>query len=116
MRLLAALAVALLACMQAPAAAQPAASAEPAAPVHTRAVVRSIFTEDGGKRLYVALKLVPRGKIPFSTITHRVLDRKLLEGIKEGDSVGFTARRIDGENVVTAIQRMAPCRRFETCE
>jgi hypothetical protein len=43
--------------------------------VYTRATVRSVFEEDGGKRLYIRLKLIPRGKIHFSTLTFRVLDR-----------------------------------------
>ncbi|MES2938619.1 MAG: copper-binding protein [Pseudomonadota bacterium] len=97
------------------ASAQPAAAASTAAPVYTHAVVRSVFEEDGGKRLYIALKIAPGAKLPFSTLTHRVLDRKLVAGLKPGDRVGFTAQRIDGENVVTAIQP-APCQRFEKCQ
>lgn len=94
----------LLACGAMSASAQPAPAASAAQPVYTRAVVRSVFEEDGGKRLYIALKIAPGAKIPFSTLTHRVLDRKLVAGLKPGDSVRFAAQRIDGENVVTAIQ------------
>ncbi|MBA2672439.1 copper-binding protein [Ramlibacter sp.] len=110
------LAAALLACTAAGASAQPADSAAVPALVQTRAVVRSVFEEGGGKRLYIALKIAPGAKIPFSTITHRVLDRKLVQGLKPGDNVVFTAQRIDGENVVTALQRSAHCQRFEKCQ
>ncbi len=110
------LTAALLACTAACACAQQADSASAATPVLTRAVVRSVFEEDGGKRLYVTLKIAPGAKIPFSTITHRVLDRTLVQGLKPGDSVAFTARRIDGENVVTALRRSAPCQRVDKCQ
>ncbi len=94
----------------------PAASAQPAEPVFTRAVVRSVFTEDGGKRHYIRLKLVPNGKLPFSTITFRVVDPKLVSGLKDGASVQFRAERRDGENTITAIRTAAPCERFEPCQ
>lgn len=82
----------------------------------TRAVVRSIAEEDGGRRVYVRLKLVPTAKIPFSTLTYRVPDRRLLAGLREGDSVAFRAERRGGENVLTAVRVVPPCRRFEPCE
>lgn len=94
----------------------PTAPASAPAAVATRAVVRSIAPEDGGSQLLIRLKLVPRGKLPFTTITYRVLDRTLVAGLKDGDSVAFVAQRIDGENVVTAIRRVPPCERFKRCE
>ncbi len=100
-----------------PQAARPAArGASAAAAVATRAIVRSIADEDGGGRLLIRLKLVPRGKLPFTTITYRVLDRQLVAGLKEGDSVAFVARRVDGENVLTSIRRVPPCERFRKCD
>lgn len=93
-----------------------AADAPASAPeVFTRAVVRSI-SKDDGKHLFIRLKIVPRAKLPFSTLTYRVLDARLVEGLREGDSVAFKAERRDGENVLTAIQKAAPCKRFEECK
>ncbi len=84
--------------------------------VTTRAIVRSVFHEDDGRRTYIRLKLVPRGKLPFTTITFRVLDRRLVAGLKEGDSVAFVASRIGGENTLTSIDVVAKCQRFEHCQ
>jgi len=104
-----------------PASATPASassagvSATAAQPVYTRAIVRSIVRREGGRR-YVQLKLVPRAKLPFTTITYRVLDSRLLDGVGEGASVQFIAARIDGENTVTALRIAAPCERFRQCE
>src|SRR5690348_8932507 len=55
--------------------------------VFTRAIVRSVVEEDSGRRHYIRLKLIPRGKIPFSTLTYRVMDASLVTGLREGDSV-----------------------------
>lgn len=93
-----------------------AASGAPAEEVYTRAVVRGTSEEEGGRRLYIHLKLVPRAKIPFSTLAYRVLDRELVARLREGDSVAFRAERRDGENVLTAIRPAPPCKRFEKCE
>jgi Cu/Ag efflux protein CusF len=82
--------------------------------VETRAVVRSTF-EEGGDRLYIRLKLVPRRKLPFTTITYRVRDRALVANVREGDSVVFRAQRIGGENVLTALRAVPPCERFRPC-
>ncbi|MDP3619881.1 MAG: copper-binding protein [Ramlibacter sp.] len=92
------------------------AFAQPAEPVYTRAVVRSVLVEDGGKRHYIRLKLVPNGKLPFSTITFRVADPRLIAGLKDGASVQFRAERLGGENTITAIRAAAPCQRFEPCQ
>ena len=86
------------------------------ASVYTRATVRSTFEEEGGKRLYIRLKLLPHGQLPFTTITFRVLDRTLIAGLSEGASVAFVAERRDGENVLTSIRAMPPCERFRPCE
>jgi len=85
-----------------------------AAEVHTRAIVRSISKEDG--RLYIRLKLIPRSKLPFSTVTYRVLDARLIAGLREGDSVAFRAERLDGDNVLMAIHTATPCQRFKECK
>lgn len=92
-----------------------AASVSAAEPVYTRARVSSFHKESHGK-LYVQLKLLPKSKIPFTTQTFRVQDRTLLSDIAEGAWVKFTSARIDGENVVTALHRVAECKRFQACD
>ncbi|BEP95849.1 hypothetical protein GmRootA79_42330 [Acidovorax sp. A79] len=86
--------------------------------VYTRARVVSVDRESGsgGKKLYVRLKLLPRAKIPFATQTFRVVDASLLAGISEGAWVRFQARRVDGENTLTAIHIADECKRFEPCD
>jgi Cu/Ag efflux protein CusF len=84
-------------------------------PVATRAQLASTFEEPNGK-LYVRLKLLPRSKIPFSTLTFRVTDRALLAGIAQGSWVKFTASRVDGENAVTSLQAVDKCVRYQPCD
>jgi Cu/Ag efflux protein CusF len=84
--------------------------------VETRATVRLVTEEDGGKRVYVHLKIVPRAKLPFTTLRFRVRDRALLAGLHEGASVKFRAERIEGENTVLAIRAVPPCVRFQPCD
>lgn len=95
-----------------------AAAALPAAAdlVETRATVRSVTEEDGGKRVYVYLKILPRGKVPFTTLRFRVRDRAVLAGLGEGASVKFRAERIDGENTLLAIHAVPACVRFQACD
>ena len=89
-------------------------AAASAAHVETRAIVRSVGMEDG-QHLYIRLKLLPQPKVPFSTLTFRVLDARLVEGLREGDSVAFTAARVEGENRLTAIRTVPPCERSREC-
>ena len=89
---------------------------EEAAQVETRATVRSITEEDGGKRVYVHLRVVPGVKLPFTTLRFRVRDRALLAGLREGNSVKFRAERIEGENTLLAIRAVPPCIRFQPCD
>ena len=97
------------------AVAQPAAPA-PEPTVYTRARVVSVLQEPGTDgKLYVRLKLVPNAKIPFATHAFRVVDRALLQGISEGAWVRFTARRINGENTLTALERVEACKRLDPC-
>jgi len=91
------------------------ANAGEAPVVYTRAEVRSFFEEASGK-FYVRLKLLPRAKIPFTTQAFLVTDRSLLAGIPEGASVKFTSRHRAGENTLTSIQVVEPCRRFQRCD
>ena len=101
--------------MAAVAVAQPAAHTHEEA-VYTRARVVSVLQEAGADgKLYARLKLVPNAKIPFATQAFRVVDRALLEGIPEGAWVDFTARRMNGENTLTAIRLAEACKRFQPC-
>jgi len=97
-----------------------AASAQPgtdtaAEPVYTRARLVSVQKEADG-RLLVRLKLLPRSKIPFSTLTFRVVDRALLDDVPEGAWVKFTAQSVEGENLLTSIHVVQECRRFQPCD
>ncbi len=96
-------------------AAAPAAAQE-AAQVETRATLSSVTEEDGGRRVYVHLKVAPNANLPFTTIRFRVRDRALLAGLGEGASVKFRARRVDGENTLIAIRAVPACLRFQPCD
>jgi Cu/Ag efflux protein CusF len=72
-------------------------------PVHTRGELRATSQDQDGRQ-YAHIKLAPGQKIPFSTLTYRVLDPALLQGMKPGTAVEFLAQRRDGENVLTAIR------------
>ena len=84
-------------------------------PVFTRARLVSVQKEADG-RLLVRLKLLPRSNIPFSTLTFTAVDRALLVGIPEGAWVEFTARSVEGENLLTSIHGVEECRRFQPCD
>ena len=43
--------------------------------------------------------------MPPMTMVFRVRDPKLLEGLAQGDKVSFSAEQIDGQYVVTALQK-----------
>lgn len=84
-------------------------------PVYTRARLVSVGKESDG-RILVRLKLLPRSKIPFSTLTFVVRDKALLADIPEGAWVKFQARSEDGVNVLTSIHVVEECRRFQPCD
>lgn len=90
----------------------PNAGAAPA--VETRATLVSITAQ--GEQLYVHLKIVPRSKLPFTTLRFRVRDRALLADLKPGAGVKFRAERIDGENTLSTIRTVPACRRFQPCD
>lgn len=83
-------------------------------PVYTRARLMSSHEEPGGK-LYLHLKIPPRSKIPFTTQTFRLADRRLVADIADGTPVEFVSRRLEGENTVVAIRAVAECHRFQKC-
>lgn len=76
--------------------------------VYTRGQFRGVFEEEGGRRVYARLKLVTGQKLPFTTLSYRVRDRRLVQGIQEGTEVDFRAERIDGENTLTALRPASP--------
>jgi Cu(I)/Ag(I) efflux system periplasmic protein CusF len=43
--------------------------------------------------------------MPPMTMVFRVKDAKLLDGLAAGDKVSFTAEQIDGQYVVTSVQK-----------
>ena len=92
------------------------ATRQEAVQVETRATVRSVTEEGGGQRVYVHLKVLPRTKLPFTTLRFRVRDRALLAGLLEGASVKFRAERVEGENTLLAIRAVPPCVRFQPCD
>jgi len=99
-----------------PAIAAAPAGAPAAAPVETRAIYRFLTREDGGRRVYVHLKVVPHANLPFTTLRFRVREHALLAGLREGASVRFRAERIEGENTLVAIRAVPPCVRFQPCD
>lgn len=83
----------------------PAASATAAAGPKTEGEVRKIDKAQGK----VTLKHGPIQNLdmPPMTMVFRVSDGKLLEGLKEGDKVRFTAEQVNGVTTVTAIEAAA---------
>jgi len=92
------------------------ASAAEAYAVETRAVFRAVTKEDGGLRTYAHLKVLPRAKLPFTTLRFHVRDPAMLTGLGEGANVKFRAHRIDGENTLTTIRAVPACVRFQPCD
>ena len=100
-----------------PASQSASAASTPAAPVTTRARVVSVEREGGrGGAALVRLQLLPRAKLPFTTLAFRVADPTLLAGIFKGAWVKFTARRVEGENTLTSIHVVEECKRFQPCD
>jgi Cu/Ag efflux protein CusF len=80
------------------AAHHPAAAAAP----RSEGEVRQVDKEQGK----VTLRHGPLQNLdmPAMTMVFRAADPKLLDGLKEGDKVRFTAERVDGAIAVTAIE------------
>ncbi|MCJ0763062.1 copper-binding protein [Variovorax terrae] len=96
-------------------ASEPPAPAPTSQVVYTRAQVRALPAASGPDSGLLRLKIRPRAKMPFSTLTFQVRDAALLAGIRVGDEVEFTARAEGGENVLTRLRKVAPCVRFQPC-
>ena len=82
-----------------PAAA--AASGQDAA-VMTDGEVRKVDREAG--KLTLRHSPIESLDMPAMTMVFRVADQKMLESVKEGDKVRFTAARIDGAITLTKIE------------
>ena len=82
--------------------------------VYTRATVRQLPTASEQPAV-VRMKIMPRGKIPFTTLNFRVDDARLLKDIAVGDEVGFIAEPGAGGNTLKALRKVAPCVRFQPC-
>ncbi len=83
----------------------PAASAAAAAGPKSEGEVRKIDRAQGK----VTLRHGPIQNLdmPAMTMVFRVADGKLLDGLKEGDKVRFTAVQVNGVTTVTAIEPAA---------
>lgn len=100
-------AAALAHAQSAPPADHEAHHADPASPIQaadllSEGEVRKVNREAGK----VTLRHGPLTNLdmPAMTMVFTVADPKLLDGLKEGDKVRFTADRKDGTFLVTAIQ------------
>ena len=83
-------------------AGQPAAAAAPAATL-TEGEVRKIDKEQG--KITLRHGEIKNLDMPGMTMVFRVKQAALLDGVKEGDKVGFTADKIGGQFTVTAIEK-----------
>lgn len=89
--------------------AQPADAARPVsghASVMTSAVNEGVVRRIDKEQGKVTLKHgpIPSLDMPGMTMVFKVADPKLLEGLREGDSVRFAADRVNGSILVTALQ------------
>jgi Cu(I)/Ag(I) efflux system periplasmic protein CusF len=84
------------------AAHHPEAAASASASAMAEGEVRKIDKEQGK----VTLKHGPIAKLdmPGMTMVFKVADAKLLDGVKPGDKVRFTADRVNGAITVTALE------------
>ncbi|MDB5956924.1 serine hydrolase [Ramlibacter sp.] len=91
-----------------PLAPRPEAALAPSSAVFTRATVQSVSEQDPDGRIYIRLKLQAIAQYPFSTLTYRVRDRRLLEGLQPGATVDFRAEPREGENTLVELHPLAP--------
>lgn len=79
-----------------------AVGAQPAAPM-AEGEVRRIDKAQG--KLTLRHGPIANLEMPGMTMVFRVADPKLLDAVKDGDKVRFTAERLNGAFTVTAIER-----------
>jgi Cu/Ag efflux protein CusF len=80
----------------------PAASAAAAPAAMTEGEVRKVDKEQG--KLTLRHGAISNLEMPGMTMVFRVADLKMLDIVKEGDKVKFTADKVDGALTVTAIE------------
>lgn len=99
------LATNILAALSGVAAAQSLSATPPSTPTTANAVEGEIKKVDlDSKKLTLKHADIKNLGMPGITMVFRVADPKMLEGLKAGDAVRFTAERIDGALTVTAIE------------
>lgn len=87
-----------------PAQAQaPAAAAVAPAPAKAEAEVRRVEAATG--RIQLRHGYIANLDMPPMTMVFRVQNPGLLDGLKEGDRILFTAEKIDGGYVVTSVEK-----------
>jgi Cu/Ag efflux protein CusF len=70
--------------------------------VYTRGEFRGVSRQGG--HTYAHIKVAAGMKLPFSTLTYRIADVPVPEGVQPGSAVEFRAKRVDGENVLVEIR------------
>ena len=85
-----------------PAGAISAASSPSASTPLTEGEVRKVDKE--ASKLTLRHGRIENLDMPGMTMVFRVADPKMLDGVKEGDSVRFSADRVNGALTVTAIE------------
>lgn len=83
-----------------------AAAANPATPAtaaKAEAEVRRVDAANG--RIQLRHGFIANLDMPPMTMVFRVKSPELLEGLKEGDKIFFTAEKMDGGYVVTSVER-----------
>ena len=78
-----------------------AAIAAPSAPVQGE--VRRINPQEG--KITLKHEPIPELDLPAMTLVYRVLELRIIDNVKPGDKVKFTADRIDGQYTVISISR-----------
>ena len=102
------LAAAAIACAAVAAQAQPAPAAQPDTPQQPGAAplvdgeVRKVDLEQG--KLTLRHGPIPNLDMPPMSMVFRVADPKLLDALKPGDKVRFTADKVDGAFTVTSLR------------
>ncbi len=69
----------------------------------TQGEVRRVDTDEG--RVTVKHGPIPALELPAMTLVYRVQDRTLLEPVQPGDTIVFTADRIDDQYVILTIRK-----------
>lgn len=81
------------------------ASATPAGAMLTDGEVRKIDKTQG--KLTLKHGPIPNLDMPAMTMVFKVADPKMLDSLKDGDKIRFSAQRVNGTVMVTAIEPAA---------